>query len=374
MFRISITTLLYDRSRLFAAMAGVAFSTTLTMTQLGLYYGFLDTASAIITRAGGDLWVMARGTPVLDNMPAISAVSRDVVSSHEGVARVRAFVMGYATMQTRTGSEEFVEIVGLEQAPDVVFPWSIRSGLPGDLIGPMRVSVDDLDLPKLHLTETAIGGAFSIGGKTVTLQLLTHGIRSFTLQPYVFADVETARTLSGLSGGQVHGWIVDLKPGALAAGVIREIERHSDLQALPTSGFVRATQDYWVGGSGAGAVLAFGAIFGLLVGSVIVGQTLYGVTRDNLQELATLKALGCRRDELVAFVAWQVAFLTVLGGAIGIAMTYAVEWFGRDFGLVATLSPRTFAMGFGAVLTMCVLSSLASIRSVLRLSPGAVFR
>ena len=68
-------------------------------------------------------------------------------------------------------------------------------------------------------------------------------------------------------------------------------------------------------GSGAGAALAFSALFSLVIGIVIVGQTLYSITREHLKELATLKAMGASRGELVGFVSWQASFLALVGGA-----------------------------------------------------------
>ena len=44
--------------------------------------------------------------------------------------------------------------------------------------------------------------------------------------------------------------------------------------------------------TGAGVALIGGAVLGLIVGTVIVAQTLYSSTKDHLAEFATLRALG----------------------------------------------------------------------------------
>ncbi len=103
------------------------------------------------------------------------------------------------------------------------------------------------------------------------------------------------------------------------------MRRHPDLIAVRTEDFQQLTEDYWVAGSGAGTAIGFSALLGLVVGVVIVGQTLYAVTREHLRELATLKAIGASDREIVGFVAWQAALLALLGGGIGLVLTLAVR-------------------------------------------------
>jgi hypothetical protein len=59
--RIALKSLLHDRGKAGAALAGVAFATTLLLVQSGVYLGFLETSAGLISRVGGDVWVMARG-------------------------------------------------------------------------------------------------------------------------------------------------------------------------------------------------------------------------------------------------------------------------------------------------------------------------
>src|SRR3990172_850026 len=99
MLRIALQSLAHDRGKLVASLAGVAFAATLVLSQVGLYAGFLDASSAIIRHAGGDLWVMARGTAVVDNGERLSAGSRQIVATHPCVRGVRGLVMSFATLR-----------------------------------------------------------------------------------------------------------------------------------------------------------------------------------------------------------------------------------------------------------------------------------
>ena len=113
---------------------------------------------------------------------------------------------------------------------------------------------------------------------------------------------------------------------------------------------------------------------GLVVGVVIVGQTLYAVTKEHLRELATLKAIGASPAEIVSFVAWQAAFLALIGGGFGLLMAFGVRSWAVDYGLTIVLSGPVLAVGCGAALLMCAVASLWSVRAVMALEAADVFR
>lgn len=376
MWQIAIRSLLYDRGKLFGAVAGVAFAAALLLLQVGIYVGFVDTSALVIDHLGGDVWVMARGTEVVDNGEPLSAGSRARIGALPCVRDVRGVVFAFIAMRKSNGALDAVQIVGIDRtAGPTLVPWSLEKGLPADLASRDRVSVDSIDLVKLHLPPDPRGQRIEIGTHTVEIAALTHGIRSFTLTPYIFADIGTARRLVGLADGQAHFWIVDVADSACSATVVQAIERSSaDLQALPVSVFRQKTEDYWVGGSGAGVAIGFSALLGLIVGTVIVGQTLYSVTREHERELATLKAIGATRIELASFVAWQAALLAVLGGGIGFCLAGIGQHVLADAGLMVVLSPRVVLMAACTVAGMCFFASLGSVRKVLRLDAAEVFK
>src|SRR5262249_645655 len=151
--------------------------------------------------------------------------------------------------------------------------------------------------------------------------------------------------LLNLSEGQTNYWVADLRDPSCVADVIATVERKQpDLTARSTADFARLTQRYWVDGSGAGTALAFSALLGLVVGAVIVGQTLFSITKEHIKELGTLKAIGATGGELTAFVAWQALFLAVVGGGAGVVLSCLIQRFVAGIGLVVVLSPGVLSV------------------------------
>jgi putative ABC transport system permease protein len=374
MYDVALLSLLHDRGKLVAAISGVALAATLLLVQIGLFVAFLSTSSAIISRIGGDVWVMARGTEVVDNGETLSAGSRAVLAARPCVRRVRAAVIAVATLRKPSGALDYLQLVGVEREQRPLVPWVLVQGVPSDLHAPDRVAIDEHDLDKLALPADPIGHGIEVGGRIARVAAVTRGIRSFALYPYLFSEIDTARQLAGMAEGQAQYWIADLESAACAASVIAGVQKHADLAAHTTREFARMTESYWVFGSGAGGALAFCAIFSLLVGAVIVAQTLYSITKEHEKELATLKAMGATPGELVAFVAWQGSFLALVGGVIGVSLTAALANVLSREGIEIALTGPVLSIGAVAVLSMCALASVPSVRRVLEVEAVEVFR
>lgn len=374
MRRIAIQSLLFDRGKLVASLLGVALATTLAFVQIGLYRGFEISASTVIQHVGGDLWVVPSGIDVLDNAQAMSPGPRQLLLSHPCVADARAVVYGFVVIQKPSGTRSTALIVAVEPRPGREVPWALAQGSIAALDEPLRVSVDRTDLKKLELPAAALDAKFEISGREVVVAAITDGIRSFTLNPYLFTSLTNARRLVNLSENQAMYYAVDLAAPGCAADLLQWMKGQPDVRLLETALWIRKTEAYWVGGSGAGTVLAFTAILGLIVGGVIVGQTLYSMTKEHLAELATLKALGARPLELAGFVLWQVSVLGTLGGAAGFAIALALKRLLVEAGLTVVLSPHTVGLGIAATVAMCLVASVTSLRTVFKVETAQVLR
>ena len=374
MIRIALASLFFERGKLLAALSGVAFAANLVLVQAGLFFGFQRASTSVISRVGGDLWVMARGTALVDFADPLAPGVGDLVRAQPCVARARPVIFTWAQIRKPSGGVDNVQLIAAEPAPGRALPWSLEAGLPSDLRAPMRIAVDAADKVRLELPDDAVGAPVQLNDRTVHVGVVTHGIRSFTVVPYLFAEPREARRILGMAEGQATFWAVDLTRPGCAGEARAAIERHPDLVVRDRAQFEQMTSHYWVIGSGAGATLAFAAMLGLIVGLVVVGQTLYSLTEGRSRELATLKAMGASAGELAGFVLWQAGFLAVLGGVIGLGWAYGLKLAVLALGLTVVLDGTVIGAGLGAIVGMCALASLASVRKVIKLEAAKVFK
>jgi putative ABC transport system permease protein len=304
----------------------------------------------------------------------VSVGPRNLLLSHPCVADVRAVLYGFALLQLASGQRSTALVVAVEPRAQWQIPWDVVVGDAADLDQPLRVSVDRTDLKKLELPQSAIGKNFEINSRQVTVAAMTEGIRSFTLSPYVFTSMTNARRLLGVGENEAMYYVIDLADKRCGPQLTAWMKRQPDIQLLESGVWSRKTEDYWVGGSGAGAALLFTAILGLFVGGVIVGQTLYSMTKEHLLELATLKALGARPWELARFVLWLVAFLAAAGVISGFSAALALKQVLLSAGLTVVVSPGTVGLSVLGTLLMCLMASITSLMTVYKVEAATVLR
>jgi putative ABC transport system permease protein len=374
MIRIALRSLLHDQRKVIAALSGVAFSASLVLAQTGLYVGFQHMTTNVISRVGGDIWVMAKGTRLLDQADNLSTSVRSFANGHPCVASTRGVLFSWMPVRTPSGAADMVQLIGFEPTSGSVLPWSLVQGLPADLHAPLRVAIDQSDRVRLQIPADAIGAEMQMAGQAVYVAGVTTGVRSFTVAPYLFAEAANAQRLLGLNTDQYTFWSVTLSNPSCESDVIKYIERHPDLEAKRLEDFRGMTSRFWLNNTGVGALLGFSALLGLIIGLVIVAQTLFAMTESYTRELATLKALGATRNELMSFTAWQALFFAISGSIVGLLLAYVIKQGVAFAGLDLVLSPAVMSVGIGATFTMCLLASAASTRRVAALEAAEVFR
>lgn len=366
--------LAHDRTRLVATLVGITFSVVLMGAQLALLIGFAQTASTVVEHADADLWVLPLGTTNADIAGRIPLQRKYEALAVPGIASVDEYMLQFAFWRKPDGGSESVIMTGFNPASGRGAPWALA---PGSTIAALHeadgVIVDRRYMRKLGIE--AAGQVVEINGMRARVVGFTDGIRTFTQSPYVFTTHARAQRWTRVPDDETTYLLVKLAPGADAEAVRRQLAaRLPWVEVLHRDAFARRTQSYWLITTGAGAALLLAAALGLVVGIVIVGQTLYASTLDRLAEYATLRAIGADRAYLNRVIVQQAALSAAIGYATGLGVTALLVWRSR-FGNVAMALPA-WSIALLAVLTlaMCLLGALASIRRVTRLDPSMVFQ
>jgi putative ABC transport system permease protein len=116
-----------------------------------------------------------------------------------------------------------------------------------------------------------------------------------------------------------------------------------------------------------------GAILGLVVGTVIVAQTLYSSTKDHINEFATLRALGSSSGYIHRVILAQAALSALLGYALGMVIALTVVYLSEHTALPIVMTPGLAALLLALTVAMCAISALSAIGKVMRIDPAVVF-
>jgi putative ABC transport system permease protein len=370
---LAIRNLVHDRVRLVVTLTGVAFAVLLITTELGLFLGFAATTSALIDRSQADIWIVPKGTRNVDQTPPMSERRRYQALSTPGVASAELFVTEFARWQKPDGGIETVLVVGFEPDGTLAGPWNVTAGNIADLKRPGTIFVDELYADKLAVT--ALGQIVEMHGKRARIIGLTNGIRSFTQSPYVFASLKSSRDYALMRSDQTKHVLVKLQRGADVAMVKGDLTaRLQGVDVYTKDEFSHRTRVYWMFTTGAGLALLVASFVGLIVGFVVVAQTLYATTIDHIREFGTLRAMGAGRRYINAVVIKQALISAAAGYTIGLAVFLSARYVaGSAAPEIALPLPLALLIAVLTVL-MCVGAALVCIRKVLTLDPAMVFK
>jgi putative ABC transport system permease protein len=218
-----------------------------------------------------------------------------------------------------------------------------------------------------------VGATAQIRALPVTVGAVTDGIRSFTTTPYVFTDLRGARAYIGLPGGFTSHFLVRLKPGADIERTRQNILSNiSGIQALTPDQFREQSRSFWLFSTGAGAALVAGALLGVIVGTVIVAQTLYSSTKDHLYEFATLRAMGASNSYIYQVIICQALVNAIIGFVIAALIGAAIVHFTAKSALQVVITPNLIIELFVVTIFMCIVSAITAIFRVVRVDPAIV--
>jgi len=365
--------LAHDKVRLAVTLTGIVFAVVLIVVELGLFVGFTVTTSSLIDHSGADFWVVSKHVPYVEQGVSFSERKLYQVRAVPGVADVEKYVDRWAEWKRFDGREESVQVVGFNPDASLGGPWNLVEGRVGDLKTPDAIILDELYKQKLGVAR--IGEVFEIGGHRARVVGFTRGIRAFTTTPYIFTTFKRAQDYAHIPEDQTIYLLVKAEPGADLAQVRRSIlSRVKDVDVLTSSEFSHMTRFYWMFTTGAGVAVLLAAVLGLVVGFVVVAQTIYATTMDHIREFGTLKAMGAPNSYVYKVIVKQAAISAVIGYALGmIASAFVVH--ASQQGGAAILLPWPMAVGiFFLTLLMCVGAAMVSINKVTRLDPAMVFK
>jgi putative ABC transport system permease protein len=365
--------LFHDKVRLTVTLTGIVFAVVLIVVELGLFVGFTKTTSSLIDNSGADLWITSKNVTYVEQGFPFSERKLYQIRAIPGVAEAQKYITHWTGWKRPDGGQESVQIVGFNPDSDLGKPWNLVEGRVEDLKRPDAVIVDELYKQKLGVTR--VDEVFEIAGRRARVVGFTRGIRAFTTSPYVFTTFKRSQEYAGLGEAQTIFVLVKTAPGADAQQARRQIlDAVKDVEVFTSPQFSRMTQFYWMFTTGAGVAVLLAALLGLVVGFVVVAQTIYATTVDHLKEFGTLKAMGAPNSYVYRVIMTQASIAAVIGYLLGMIVSGFVVRASQQGG-AAILLPWPMAIGmFFLTLAMCIGAALVSISKVTRLDPAMVFK
>jgi putative ABC transport system permease protein len=354
-------------------LTGIIFAVVLVAVQIGLFLGFTTTTSNLIDHSGADFWVVSRGVGYLEVATPFSEKNLYHARATPGVAVAEKFIVRFSIWKQADGSQHNCEVVGFDPDSSMGRPWNVVEGDVRSLKLPDTVIVDRFYQSKLGVSR--VGDAVEIRGVRARVVGFTEGIRTFTTSPLAFTSFKSAQRYGPVDQDQTTFLLIKAAPGWDLERVRAGLKaRLTDVDVLTTREFSGMTTNYWMFGTGAGVTVILAAVLGLLVGVVVVAQTIYAATIDHIREFGTLKAMGATNGYIYRIILQQAAISAAIGYGVGIVVAILAEHSSRHGGANIVLPVPVRAGLFGLTLAMCVSAAMVSINKVTKIDPAMVFR
>ncbi len=375
---------------------GLGLLIGVTLSMAGIYRGMVDDAKVLLDNSSADLWVVQKDT--LGPYAESSSIYDDVwrrIRAMPGVAR--AANITYLTMQVRHGDRDVRSMVT-----------GIAAGEPGTPGWP-RTLVAGRHISRGHYEAVAdIASGFKIGDR---LQIrrnqylvvgLTRRMVSSNGDPMIFIPLKDAQEAQFLKDNDVireqrrrtaanpafnRPQVPDLLDAVIASqsinpyvnAILVQVERGHDAAdvAQTIRNWKRLTvytrnqmEEILVGkliATSARQIAMFLVILSV-VSSAIVAFIIYTLTLGKIREIAVLKLIGTRNRTIAGLILQQAVALGVIGFVVGkISATLLMA---PIFPKYVLLEPLDSVFGFGAVVLICVLSSIIAIHTALKVDPA----
>ncbi|MGB3294485.1 MAG: ABC transporter permease DevC [Phormidesmis sp.] len=382
MKRVSVAwqNLLYERTRLWVAIAGVAFAVLLIFMNLGFLGALTATTVNFYERFNGDLFLSSPETLEISSTSVFPIERLYQAEGVPGVERAMPLYSGYLLWRSPEPPYDsraiFVYAYNLEDPvfliPELQTPEAKRL-----LRQPDIVFFDSLALPEYG--PTGIGTTTEAGRRSVTIGGTYSLGGGFAADgTVIMSDLNFTRYLSPRPLGLVDTGLITLQPGVNPRRVAAALRKTlpADVDVFTKADIINRDMTHWISATSIGFIFGLGVLVSFVVGVVIVYQILYTDIRDHLPEYATMKAMGYRNRYLFKVVLQQAILLAAMGYVPGLIVSMGLYELTRQ----ATSGGLPMAMNMGRVIfvlvltaAMCSVSGLISVRKAIATDPAEVF-
>lgn len=380
---VALKMLTGDKTKYFGIVFGVSFAALLMGQQSSIFCGLMrNTTSQIRDVQGADLWVMDKNVQFIDDVKPLSENDLYRVRGVPGVRWAVRLYKGLGRARLTDGNFQQVIILGLDNATLVGAPAPPRvlHGNIDDLRQPDAVFIDEFGWRYLFGSEP-----FEAGKKTLELndrRAVIVGVcycnPTFQTFPILYCTYSQALQFIPQERKTLSFVLAKADDGTPPEEVGRRIEEQTGHKALTDDQFFWTTIGYYMKRTGIPINFGITVSLGFLVGCAIAGQTFYLFTVENLKQFGALKAMGVANRRLVGMILLQAAVVGVIGYGVGIG---GAALFGYVFERAVKSAPPAFyfswqilALTGGAVAAIVTAAALVSMRRVLFLEAGVVFR
>jgi putative ABC transport system permease protein len=384
-FGIALKMLVGNRGKFYAMVFGVALTSLIITQQSSIFLGLMSrTVGFIFDTPQPDLWVMDPKVQFVDDIKPLQDTKLLQVRGVEGVAWAMPLYKGSIRARLPNGTFQTCNVIGLDDATLIAGPPNMAEGTLADLRRSDAVIIDEAgattklakpgptpDSPKIPLK---VGDILELNDNRAVVVGIARTTRTFQSQPVVYTTYSRAMRFAPRERKLLSFILAKLRPGYSVPDVALRINQQTGLAAFTADQFKGNTIRYFMKNTGIPINFGIAIILGFFVGVAIVGQTFFSFIMDNMRYLGILKAMGASNKLLFQMILLQTAVVGVIGSGLGMGVASLTRILAKNSELAFYLPWQVPIITFSATTLITLITAVFSLRKVLQLEPGIVFR
>ncbi len=373
--------LTHNRTRLVAALGGVAFANILVLVQFGMLGALQGTIGATYSLVQADILISSSDANTLTDGSPLSRRVMFRALAEPGVAAAAPLYLAQTDWTRPDGSTASLTVYALPPEAQSFAGSPLQPGF-AELAVADRVLLDRRTraVSPEALAEVSPERPLHFEANGVTLA----AVGTFALGGGFSADGALAvsdQTFLRLFGQRIAGApthvLVEVEDGqdpAIVAAALRETLMDMPILVRTLDEAVMADLDYQTTQRPVGVIFGLGVVIGTLVGAVVVYQVLATDVADHLREYATFKAMGYSHPFFLGLVLEEALILAVLGFLPGLLLSLGIyAGMAAKTGLPVEMTVLRAAAVFLGTILACSLSGVIATQRLRGADPAELF-
>ena len=375
--------LIGNRAKYLGIIVGLTFASLLITQQSAIFMGLMTRTFGFLSDTSiPDIWVMDPKVQYIDDLKPLKETESLRIRGIKGVAWAVPLYKGLLKARLPNGTFQTCIVVGLDDETLIGGPPAMLQGKLANLRHSDAIIVDGV-AAKGRLANVArdgqrvplkIGDTMELNDHRAVVTGICEVSRTFQSQPVIYTTFSRSVAYAPPERKLMSFVMVKAKPGQDLQELCQRIRRTTGLAAYTKNDFKMLTVRYYLKYTGIPINFGITVCLGFIVGIAIAGQTFYNFTLDNIRYFGTLKAMGASNRLLLRMILLQASLVGSIGYGIGVGVASALGTLSGKTELSFYLPWQLLVFSATAVMLICAISAVVSMRTVLKLEPAIVFQ
>ena len=380
---VALKMLIGNRAKYLGIIVGLTFASLLITQQSAIFMGLMTRTFGFLSDTSiPDVWVMDPKVQYIDDLKPLKETESLRIRGIKGVAWAVPLYKGLLKARLPNGAFQTCIVVGLDDETLIGGPPAMLQGKLSNLRHSDAIIVDGVAAKGRLANVTRdgqrvplkIGDTMELNDHRAVVTGICEVSRTFQSQPVIYTTFSRSVAYAPPERKLMSFVMVKAKPGQDLQELCQRIRQTTGLAAYTKNDFKMLTVRYYLKYTGIPINFGITVCLGFIVGIAIAGQTFYNFTLDNIRYFGTLKAMGASNRLLLRMILLQASLVGSIGYGIGVGVASVLGTLSGKTELSFYLPWQLLVFSATAVMLICAISAVVSMRTVLKLEPAIVFQ